>query len=234
LPLHRLAVQVSFPATHALPQVPQFALSRVRSKQLPAHPLWPGAQQIALVQLLLAHWGLVWQATPLPVGGAQVALVPQTVPAALQVPPAPPQQGWPEPPQAQVDVDAAQVRLTAHGATPAALQHGCPTAPHGITPVALTVNMTVLPETATVTVAVRAPAADAVNVSKSVQLRPGPIAAVHPLLMVSSAGLLLVSVGTLVAMSPPLTIITEVGVGAPLTKLPRVTLAGLADRPAAS
>ena len=67
-----------------------------------------------LVQLLLAHWGLVWQAMPLPTGAPQVALVPQTLPAPVQVPPAPPQQGWPAAPQAHVDVAAAQVRFAPH------------------------------------------------------------------------------------------------------------------------
>jgi hypothetical protein len=92
LPLHRLDEQVSFPTTHVLPQAPQLVLSLVRLTQLPLQPLWPAAQQMLLVQLLLAHWGLVWQVTPLPVGVTQVAPVPQTVPAAVQVPPLPPQQ----------------------------------------------------------------------------------------------------------------------------------------------
>jgi hypothetical protein len=106
-----LATHVSLPSTQVLPHVPQFALSLVRLTQLPLQPLCPAWQQMEPVQLLLAHWGLVWQAMPLPVGGPQVAAVPHTVPAALQVPPAPPQQGWPEPPQAQVEVAAAQVRF---------------------------------------------------------------------------------------------------------------------------
>jgi hypothetical protein len=60
--------------------------------QLPLQPLCPVAQQIPLVQLLLMHWGLVWQVILLPTGAPQVPLVPQTVPNALQVPPGPPQQ----------------------------------------------------------------------------------------------------------------------------------------------
>jgi hypothetical protein len=74
------------------PHVPQLELSVDRATQLPLQPLWPAAQQMPLLQLPLAHCGLTPQATPLPVGATQVALVPQTVPLAVQVP-APPQQG---------------------------------------------------------------------------------------------------------------------------------------------
>jgi hypothetical protein len=90
---HALATHASFPTTHVLPHAPQFALSLVRLTQLPVQPLCPAWQQIEPVQLLLVHCGLVWQVMPLPVGGPQLALVPHTVSAALQVPPAPPQQG---------------------------------------------------------------------------------------------------------------------------------------------
>ena len=163
-----------------------------------------------------------------------MALVPQTVPAAVQEPPPPPQQGCPEPPQAQVEVAAAQVRLEPHWGTPAPVQQGWPTAPQGMMPVALTVNMVAAPVTVTVTVALRAPPAEGLKARDRVQLAPAAMAAVQPLLMVSSAVLLLVSTGTLVGRSPPLTIITEVGVLALTVTLPRLTLAGLAVRPTGS
>ena len=91
--LQLLLKQVSFPSVHALPHVPQFELSVARVTQLPLQLLWSTAQQIPLVQLALAHCALTAHATPLPVGATQVALVPQTVPAAVQVPPGLPQQG---------------------------------------------------------------------------------------------------------------------------------------------
>ena len=232
--LHALALQVSRPSTQVFPHVPQFPLSLVRLTQLPLQPLCPAAQQMPLVQLLLAHCGLVWQLTPLPTGVPQVPAVPQTVPAAVQVPPGPPQQDWPEPPQAQVDVAAAQVRNWPHWATPAPVQQGWPTAPQGMTPVALTVNMVDAPVTVTVTVALRAPPAEGRKLSISVQLPLAGMAAVQPLLTVSSVELLLVSAGTLVARSPPLMIITEVGALTPTLTLPRLMVAGLAVSPTGS
>lgn len=66
--------------------------------------------------------------------------------------------------------------------------------------------------TATVTRALRAPPAEGLKLSARVQLPSAGIAPVHPLLMVSSATLPLVKLGTLVARSPPLLITTDVGV----------------------
>ena len=52
---HAPFAQVSLPAAHALPHTPQFELSVASGTQLPLQPLWPTAQQSALVQLPLAH-----------------------------------------------------------------------------------------------------------------------------------------------------------------------------------
>lgn len=173
----------------------------------------------------------------MPSGAPQVALGRQTVPVAVQVPFWPPQQGWPEPPhETQVAGDVVeQVRLVAlHGATPAPVQHAPPAPPQAV---ALTVNIVVLPVTATMTVAVRAPLVDALKVRDSVQLEPAvptPVrAAVQPV-TVSSVVLPLVIAGTLVVASPPLLIDTDAIAGVPTVMLPRLTVAGLADSPAAS
>ena len=114
---------------------------------------------------------------------------------------------------------------------PAPPQHAWPRAPQGFTPVAVTVNITDAPDTATVTVALRVPVADGLKDIERVHAPPPMgIAAVQPPVMVSSAVLLLVIVGTLVATSPPLMIITDVVALVWTVTLPRLTLAGLAVR----
>lgn len=161
----------------------------------------------------------------------------QTVPLALQVPFAPPQQSWPDPPHAtQVDVVVEQVRLAAlHGATPVPVQQAFPEPPQGARPVAVTVNIVVLPVTATVTVAVRTPVADGVKVSERVQVEPAvpaPVSAAVQPVTVSSWVLPLVITGTLVVASPPLLMDTDDVLGVPMVTLPRPTADGLADNPA--
>ena len=86
-------VHVSLPAGQTLPHVPQFALSVANDTQLPLQPLWPAAQQIPLVQLLLGALTVDLARDAVAGGSYAGAAVPQTVPAAVQVPPAPPQQG---------------------------------------------------------------------------------------------------------------------------------------------
>jgi hypothetical protein len=177
------------------------------------------------------------QATPLPAGATQVPAVPHTVPAAVQAPLEAAQQSCPEPPHAtQVDVAAAHVRLLAlHGATPAPVQQGLPEPPQATMLFAVTVNIVVLPVTETMTVALRAPVADAVNLSDRVQLAPVvpvPVRATPHPLTVSSVVLLLLITGTLVATSPPLLIVTDDITGTPMVTVLRATVAGLADNPA--
>jgi hypothetical protein len=66
-------------------------------------------------------------ATQLP-AQPQTALDVHTIPAPLQLPPAPPQQGWPLPPQAQVP--DAQVRFAPQAPCPVPEQHCWPWPPH--------------------------------------------------------------------------------------------------------
>ena len=59
----------------------------------------------------------------------QTPVVSHAVELEVQVPPRPPQQGWPGPPQAQVLVPATHVRFATHGEVPG--QQTCPlTVPH--------------------------------------------------------------------------------------------------------
>jgi hypothetical protein len=77
--LHVPLVQVCCPNVHGLPQAPQFELSVARATQLPVQPLWPAAQQTLPLQLLLRHWGLVWQGLPLPsCGGPESIAMPRS------------------------------------------------------------------------------------------------------------------------------------------------------------
>lgn len=53
--LHAPFVHVVVPSVHFIPHTPQFELSVARGTQAPPQSVWPAAQQIAPVQLLLAH-----------------------------------------------------------------------------------------------------------------------------------------------------------------------------------
>jgi len=115
------------------------------------------------------------------------------------------------------------------------VQHEFPLPPQATILVAVTENIVVLPVTETMTVALRAPVADAVNLRDRVQLAPAvplAVSAVVQPLTVSSVVLLLLIIGTLVATSPPLMIDTDDITWTPIVTVPRRTVVGLADSPA--
>lgn len=135
-----------------------------------------------------------------------------------------------------MDVALAQIRLVAlHGVTLGPVQHACPPPPQGFVAVAETVNIVVLPVTETMTVALRAPTADAMKLSESVQLAPAlpvPVSAEPHPLTINSLVLPLLIAGTEVATSPPLLIETDPGFATLTVTGPRSRVAGFADNPA--